>query len=122
MARSGISGLPVIGRDDQVAGIISEKDFLSRMGTGKGTTFMGVVAECLKGKGCVAVSVRPQKAKDIMSSPAITVNEESTAGEIARLFTEKGINRVPVVDGKGRLTGIVSRADIVRASLRKISI
>jgi len=35
--------------------------------------------------------------------------------EIAEIFTEKGINRVPVVDPEGRLIGIVSRADTVRA-------
>jgi CBS domain-containing protein len=63
----------------------------------------------------VAVSVRAQKAEDIMSSPAIVVKEETTAMQIADIFTEKNINRVPVVDEKGILLGIVSRADILKA-------
>ena len=109
MAESSISGVPVLTEESKVAGIISEKDFLSSMGAKDGRTFMGVVAECLKGKGCVALSIRAQKAKDIMSSPAITVGEETTVNEIINYFTEKNINRVPVVDGNGRLTGIVSR-------------
>ena len=80
---------------------------------------MGVIAECLRGKGCVAVSIREQSARDIMTSPAITVSEETAVNEIAGIFTGKNINRVPVVNPDGVLTGIVSRADIVRASYTK---
>lgn len=118
MARNGISGVPVIKQDGSVVGVISEKDFLSRMGVGD-TTFMGLVAECLKGDGCVAISIREQKAEDIMTSPAITVREDTTVLEIAGIFTEKQINRVPVIDQKDHLVGIVSRADIVGSSFIK---
>jgi CBS domain-containing protein len=115
MAEQGVSGLPVIEKDRKVAGVISEKDFLSRMGAGNTKTFMGIVAECLKGKGCVALSIRAKNAEDIMSSPAITVNEETTLLDITGIFNERKINRVPVVDSEGHLIGIVSRNDIVEA-------
>ena len=49
-----------------------------------------------------------------MSAPVITVREEDSLGEIARLLTADGIKRVPVVCD-GRVVGIVSRADLVRA-------
>jgi CBS-domain-containing membrane protein len=114
MARHGISGVPVVEEGERVVGIISEKDFLTRMGEQDTETFMGVVAECLKGLGCVAVSIRGQNAEDIMTSPAVTVNEETSIREIANLLTEKNINRVPVINRKGHLVGIISRADIVR--------
>jgi len=51
-----------------------------------------------------------------MSAPPVTVGEETTAKKIAAIFTEKNINRVAVTDGQGRLLGIVSRGDIVRAT------
>ena len=119
MAEKSVSGIPVLEEDGKVAGIISEKDFLSHMGSRDKTHFMAVVAECLKGKGCVAMPIRSQKAEDIMTSPAVTVKEDTSVIEIANLFTEKNINRVPVINEEGRLKGIVSRADIVRASLMK---
>ena len=119
MAEKTVSGIPVLEEDGKVAGIISEKDFLSHMGSRDKTHFMAVVAECLKGKGCVAMPIRSQKAEDIMTSPAVTVKEDTSVIEIANLFTEKNINRVPVINEEGRLKGIVSRADIVRASLMK---
>lgn len=117
MAEKSVSGIPVIEEDGTVAGIISEKDFLASMGSGDKTHFMSVVAECLQGKGCAAMPIRLQKAEDIMTSPAIIVREDATVVEISNIFTEKNINRVPVTDSQGKMIGIVSRADIVRASL-----
>jgi CBS domain-containing membrane protein len=119
MAKEKISGIPVLEDDGKVAGIISEKDFLSSMGPGDKTHFMAFVAECLQGKGCTAFPVRLQKAEDIMTLPAITVREDATVVDISNIFSESNINRVPVTDGEGRMTGIVSRADIVRASVMK---
>ena len=113
MARHGVSGVPVVEEGERVVGVISEKDFLTRMGEQDAKTFMGVVAECLKGKGCVAVPIRGQNAEDIMTSPAVTVNEETSIMEIANILTEKNINRVPVINQQGRLVGIISRADVV---------
>jgi CBS domain-containing protein len=111
-----ISGVPVIDDDKRVVGVISEKDFLFQMGAQEKRTFMGVVAHCLKSKSCVAITMRKQKAEDIMTSPAITVSENTPIFEIANTFTEKNINRTPVVDQDNKLSGIVTRTDIVRSS------
>lgn len=119
LARTGVAGVPVVGEGGKVEGVVSEKDFLALMGGEGAGGFMGIVSECLKGKGCVAVPARKMAARDIMSSPAVTVREETALTEIAAVFTERGMNRVPVVDGEGRLVGIVSRADVVGAFLRR---
>ena len=56
-----------------------------------------------------------QPGADIMAAPAITVREDTSTLEILDIFSTRSINRVPVIDGSGRLAGIVSRADILRA-------
>jgi CBS domain-containing membrane protein len=116
MGRRGVSGVPVVDQDGKVVGIISEKDFLAHMGVKEPQNFMTLVAGCLKTKGCIALPIKKKKAGDIMSAPPMTVREETTAREIAAIFTEKNINRVAVVDGEAHLLGIVSRGDIVRAT------
>ncbi|MDA8306877.1 MAG: CBS domain-containing protein [Deltaproteobacteria bacterium] len=118
MGRRGISGLPVTDEAGRVLGVISEKDFLSRMGEAGPKNFMIVIANCLRAKGCVALPIRAKKAADIMSSPAVTVNESSSYSEIADLIAKKGINRVPVTDAEGRLIGIITRHDLIEASSR----
>ena len=119
MAAQEVSGVPVIDKDSNVVGILSEKDFLSRMGGGGTKTFMDVVAQCLEGKGCAALAIRAKKVKDIMTSPVVTVNENTSSLEIAGLLKEKGINRFPVIDQRGCLVGIISRGDIVNTPLVK---
>lgn len=117
MAEQGISGVPVIEEDGKVAGVISEKDFLSRMGGKSSGSFMGVIAKCLKGKACVAIPIHAKKAEEIMTSPALTVKEAATLQDIADLFNQRKVNRVPVVDDRGHLIGIVSRGDIMEVPL-----
>jgi CBS domain-containing membrane protein len=116
MSARRVSGLPVVDVQGKVVGVISDKDFLSHMGDGTARTFMDVVSECLRGGGCVAAPVRAKHAEDIMSSPAITIGEDASVIDAARIFVEKGINRLPVCEESGRLVGIISRADVVRSS------
>ena len=114
--RSSISGVPVVDEGRKVAGIISEKDFLSRMGMQKNITFMGVVAKCLLGDGCMAVDIRGKSAADIMTAPAITVYEDASIMEIDNLMLKHRANRIPVLDQKDELIGIVTRTDLLPSS------
>jgi CBS domain-containing protein len=50
----------------------------------------------------------------VMSAPLVTVDEDAKIREIARVLETHRIKRVPVLRG-GRIVGIVSRADLVRA-------
>jgi len=120
MARHNVSGVPVLDDKDQVVGIISENDFLSRMGDQDVRSFMSIVARCLQQKGCLAVPISKQKAEDIMTSPVVTVSKETPVSEIVRIFAEKGINRVPVTGADGQLIGIVSRADALQTVIPRV--
>lgn len=57
---------------------------------------------------------RTRKVREIMSAPVISVTETADTAEIAKLLWGKKIKRVPVLRD-GRLVGVVSRADLVRA-------
>ena len=116
MAGNGITGVPVVDSDSKVIGVISEKDFLFHLGNKRTTSFMDIIAHCSENKGCLAISMRRQMAEDIMTSPAVTVRADTPVSKLADIFTQKGINRVPVTDRDGRILGIVVRADIVQAS------
>jgi len=113
--RNDISGVPVVDEGQRVVGIISENDFIFNMGDQKTRSFMGVVAHCLKDTGCIALSIRKQTAKDIMTSPAVTVEEEAPLSEIASLLSDKNIRRVPVITPDGTLKGIISRVDLIQS-------
>jgi CBS domain-containing membrane protein len=115
MGKAGISGVPVVERTGEVVGIISEKDFLRRMGVKDNQNFMTLVAACLRTKGCMAVPLKQQTARELMSAPAITVAPDTSLEEIINLFFSRHINRAPVTDDQGGLLGIVTRGDLLRA-------
>ncbi|RYD01894.1 hypothetical protein N752_27605 [Desulforamulus aquiferis] len=56
-------------------------------------------------------------AKDIMKANVITVDKETTISEIAKILTENKISGVPVVDGEGRIAGIVSEGDLLHKEI-----
>jgi CBS domain-containing protein len=51
--------------------------------------------------------------RDVMVAPVITVEPTASVQEAAKLFLEKRISAAPVVDGKGKLVGIVSEGDLL---------
>jgi CBS domain-containing protein len=67
--------------------------------------------------GCVTLPRESALAQDLMNSPAVTVAPDTPVRDIAALLTQKGINRVAVTDPAGRLLGLVSRGDIVKATM-----
>lgn len=56
-------------------------------------------------------------AREIMGSPVITIREDTPAQDLVALLSEKAISGVPVVDGDGKLVGVVSITDLLAANL-----
>lgn len=110
-----ISGVPVVDDDDHVLGIVSEGDLVRRaeLGTDRRSWWLDMISSDRTLAGDY-VKTHGRTARDVMSRPAIVVEESTGLAEIAKLLESKRIKRVPVVRD-GKLVGIVSRADIVRA-------
>ena len=93
---NGISGLPVTDRAGTVLGVISEADVLGALHNGK--------------------QMERLTAEDIMSDDPVTVDVETPLEKVIELLNDEGIVRVPVTE-KGKLVGIISRGDILKAVL-----
>ena len=107
----------MVDLEGKVVGVISEKDFLRYLGAKDKMTFMAFLAEHLKEPWCVDESIGERSAGEMMTSPAVTIDEDKPIIEIASLFKEKNINRAPVISQKGELVGLVSRADIIESTM-----
>jgi CBS domain-containing protein len=117
LAEHRISGLPVIGERLQVIGVVSEADILLKE-QGPGPQHARIVGWLLAGGAPDTDKLSAKTAGEAMTSPAITIRPEAQVSYAARLMTENGIKRLPVVDAHGTLIGIVTRADLVRAFAR----
>jgi len=111
-----ISGLPVVDADGQLEGIVTEGDFLHRAETGTQRRRPRWV-EFLIGPGKLAseyVQAHGRTVADVMTTSAYTVDEDTSLEDVVRLMEKYRVKRFPVVKG-GRVVGIVSRANLLRA-------
>ncbi len=120
LSRHGISGMPVMGPDGELLGIVSESDLLHRaeVGTLRRTqrqrsrwfdlfgSETGPARDYVKAHG--------RTVGDIMSLDVISVAEDAGLDEVADLMETQRIKRVPVMRD-GKMVGIISRANLVRA-------
>jgi CBS domain-containing protein len=116
MLEHGISGLPVVDADGEVAGIITEGDLLRRSETGTERKRPRWI-EMLVGPGRLAseyVHTHGRKVSEIMTTDVASVAENAALADVVELMERKRIKRVPVLRD-GRIVGIVSRANLLRA-------
>ncbi len=118
MASRFISGLPVVDASGQVVGVVSEKDIFARLDGEGRASFWKILGRCLSCNQCLLRSLRSLTAADIMSAPPVTVRDTDSARDALRLMRQRRINRLPVVDAKGLLAGIVTRTDILDAGFQ----
>jgi CBS domain-containing protein len=112
-----ISGVPVIGERLEVLGVVSEADIIAKA-AGPGEEGSRIISWLVGDRHVDTQKITARTAAEAMGSPAITVGVADTVPEAARLMTERGIKRLPVVDDEGTLIGIVTRTDLVRAFTR----
>jgi CBS domain-containing protein len=117
LSANRISGMPVIDDKGRVIGVISEADILILAGMKRDHTFKDILRSIIGDP--VPARKGGKKVADVMSFPPITSKADDDIGEVAKILDERRIKRLPVVDDDGKLIGVVSRADIVRAIGKK---
>jgi CBS domain-containing protein len=117
LAQRGISGLPVVDDNGRVLGVVSEGDILFKE---RGPLERkGMLARLSRTAGADhQPKFEAQTAGQAMTAPAETIAPWRSVAAAAAQMLEAGVNRLPVVDDEGRLVGIVTRADLVRAFVR----
>ena len=113
-----VSGLPVLDEDQRLVGMVTENDLLKWSGAPgeKQAWWLDMLAE---GHGLASdfldlARVEGEKVRTVMTTEVATIAETMPVADVAKLMVAKAIKRVPVLRN-GKLVGIVSRADLVRA-------
>ncbi|WP_024508755.1 CBS domain-containing protein [Bradyrhizobium sp. ARR65] len=112
-----ISAVPVVDDAGKLVGIVTEADLMRRPEAGTERPSSWWVSLLLGDRALAAdyVKSRAVKVKDVMTRNVKTASPETPLYEIADLFEESHIKRVPILDEGGDLVGIVSRANIIQA-------
>jgi CBS domain-containing protein len=122
LAKTEVGAIPVTDADRKVVGIVSESDlvlseeeadlhlphYINIMG---GVIFVG----SMKGFEERLNKAFATKVSELMSPDPVVVRVNDDAETVAKTIAEKHHNHLPVVDGDGRLAGVVTRADALAA-------
>ncbi|MFM9373812.1 CBS domain-containing protein [Streptomyces sp. Da 82-17] len=114
MRKRAVSAVPVVEGEGRVVGVVSEADLLRKEefhdhGLGLQEQLRRLEATAKAGS---------HTADELMTSPAVTVGPEASLPQAARLMAAHRVKRLPVVDERGTLQGVVSRVDLLRVFLR----
>jgi acetoin utilization protein AcuB len=106
MATHAIRHLPVIDGEDQLVGVVTDRDIRSVL-----------PYDCYKDPDCTNKEAKfaGLKIRDIMVTEPLTISPSDTIQDALLLFQEKRIGAFPVVDDSGKLKGIISVRDLLRA-------
>ena len=118
MYKHNISGLPVLDAEGRLVGIVTEGDLIRRESKIQGPAVLEIL-------GGLIYLDSPKKfiddlkqsmgqlVQDVMTRKVITIKPDATIEDGATLLVQKKIKRLPIVDQKGSLIGIVSRRDVM---------
>ncbi len=106
MAQNRIRHLPVIVEDDILVGIVTDRDIRSAMPS-------TVLTETEKAAGERRLAT--MKVKNIMTGNPVTVSPTQTLEDALLMMQDLNVGAFPVVDQEGRLKGIISVRDLMRA-------
>lgn len=120
LADRRISGLPVVDEHDLLIGIISETDLMWRETGVTPPAYIMVLDSVIYLENPSRYEQELHKALgqtvgEVMSRDPVSIAPEKSVQEAAKLLHERHIHRLPVIDTAGKVIGILTRGDIVRA-------
>lgn len=111
-----ISGVPVVTAEGAMVGVVTDSDLIHRaeIGTAKRRKWWLRMFADTTQLARDFTQAHGQRASDIMSRYVVTTSEDADLGEVAEILDSHGYKRLPVIRD-GKLVGIVTRGDLVRA-------
>jgi len=116
MVEKHISGVPVLTDNGQIIGMVSQSDLLHRAELGTERKYKWWFRSLADSNALAQdyAKAHGRKAHDIMSRYVVSVRDDAELRDVADILDNYRIKRVPVVQ-EGRLVGIITRGDLVRA-------
>jgi CBS domain-containing protein len=111
MVTHRVSGLPIVDDGHRPVGVVSQADLLPRT-----AATPPAAGRTLRGRR--AAKATATSARQLMSTPVLTIGADEPLSAAARKMQHKAVKRLLVTDDAGQLLGIVSRSDLLRLYTR----
>lgn len=119
LAEKRISGLPVIDDQGKLVGVISETDLMWQETGMTPPAYIMILDSVIYLQNPLVYERDLHKALgqtvgEVMTKKPITISPDKPLKEAAKVFNEKKVHRLPVLNSDGKVVGILTRGDIIR--------
>lgn len=116
----GISGVPVVDKEQNLFGVVTENDLIKRSGRFHIPTIIRLFDAFIPlGASSMEKEIQrmsASKVSEICTRKVISVDPETSLQEVATIMSEKRVHHLPVVSS-GKLLGIIGKADVIRGAM-----
>jgi len=120
LIKNKISGVPVVDKKEELVGIVTEADLIIKESN---LPFpLSFSFAFLKSYESYTKSTKEYletRVEEVMSANVKTVREDMPTSKVVNIMINNNINRLPILNNDGKLTGIITRADIIKSIIKK---
>jgi len=120
LIKNKISGVPVVDKKEELVGIVTEADLIIKESN---LPFpLSFSFAFLKSYESYTKSTKEYletRVEEVMSTNVKTVREDMPTSKVVNIMINNNINRLPILNNDGKLTGIITRADIIKSIIKK---
>lgn len=120
LAENKISGVPVVDEEGNLVGLLSESDLMWQESGVEPPPYIMILDSIIYLQNPSRYEKEIHKALgqtvgDVMSEKPLTIKSDQTIKEAAKILHQKDVRRLPVTNSEGKIVGIVTQGDIIRA-------
>jgi CBS domain-containing membrane protein len=120
MRQRRIKALPVVDRANRIAGIVTTADFMRLADLDRHEGLRDRLKQLLRASG-ITHTDKPEVVGQIMTRQVRVASQDRLLSELVPVFSEDRHHHIPIIDAEGRLVGMITQTDLVRALYRAAS-
>jgi len=116
-----ISGVPIVDEKEELVGIVTEADIIVKVSSLPfPISFSFAFLDSYDSYTKSTKEYMETRVEEIMSKNIKTAKENMPLGKVVNIMINNNINRIPILDDNNKLSGIITRADIMKSMIKKI--
>ncbi len=120
LIKNKISGVPIVDKREELVGIVTEADLIVKESNLPfPLSFSFAFLESYESYTKSTKEYLETRVEEVMSTNVKTAREDMPISKVVNIMINNNINRLPILNNDGKLTGIITRADIIKSIIKK---
>lgn len=120
LIKNKISGVPIVDKREELVGIVTEADLIIKESNLPfPLSFSFAFLESYESYTKSTKEYLETRVEEVMSTNVKTAREDMPISKVVNIMINNNINRLPVLNNDGKLTGIITRADVIKSMIKK---